>query len=96
MFDLNYSLQWAAYNGHLEVCQLLIEKGADVRARNDYALRWAAYHNHLEVCRLLIEKGANIENAIEKTYLRNTKQTLIKLKIERQRREGAKQNAKRH
>jgi ankyrin repeat protein len=40
--------------------QYLIEKGADVRARNDEALRNAAENGHLAVVQYLIEKGANV------------------------------------
>ena len=56
-------LGWAALNGKTEAAKLLIEKGADVNARNkDGAtpLHAAAFLGHLEVAKLLIEKGADI------------------------------------
>lgn len=43
-----------------ELTKLLLEKGANVHARNDYALRRAAENEHLEVVELLIGKGADI------------------------------------
>ncbi|MCG8340467.1 MAG: ankyrin repeat domain-containing protein [Cytophagales bacterium] len=60
-------LHWAAFNGHLEVVRLLIDKGADKEAKHigQTSLHWAVIRNHLEVVRLLIDKGANIEAKYE-------------------------------
>lgn len=50
----------AAQNGHLEVCKLFLENGADIHAHSDWALQQAARNGHLEVCKLLLENGADI------------------------------------
>ena len=58
----------ATINGNKEVCQLLIEKGADVNASDLFgstALMIAASNGHKEVCQLLIDNGADV-NAVEK------------------------------
>ena len=49
------------------MCELLIEKGADVNAVEEdgwTALMIAAGNGHKEVCQLLIEKGADV-NAVD-------------------------------
>ena len=52
------SLMWAAYNGHLDVVNLLIEYakvvGDDFRYNPSASLGWAAYNGHLDVIRLLL------------------------------------------
>eukprot|EP01100_Stratorugosa_tubuloviscum_P012289 TRINITY_DN5780_c1_g2_i3.p1 TRINITY_DN5780_c1_g2~~TRINITY_DN5780_c1_g2_i3.p1 ORF type:complete len:185 (-),score=46.55 TRINITY_DN5780_c1_g2_i3:81-635(-) len=55
----------AAESGHIEVCRLLIKKGADlnngiIKEFSFSPLYIAAKNGHIEVCRLLIEKGADI------------------------------------
>lgn len=52
----DYTLRWAAKNGHLEVVKYLIEKGADI----DDAFQLAAKSGYLEVVKYLAEKGADI------------------------------------
>ena len=47
---------------------MLIEKGADVDAKNNdggTALHWAALNEHIDIAKILIENGANI-NAKDK------------------------------
>jgi ankyrin repeat protein len=54
-------LMWASYNGHLEVAELLIQKGATVNIKDDWgytALDWALRNNHTEMAALLINAGA--------------------------------------
>jgi ankyrin repeat protein len=54
-------LQWASFNGALEVVRLLLEHGADVEATNKQgktALQEAAQEGHDQVLKLLREHGA--------------------------------------
>jgi len=54
-------LQWASYNGALEVVRLLLEQGADVEAKDEdgkTALQQAGDRGHDEIVKLLREHGA--------------------------------------
>ena len=53
--DWNEGFHYACYGGHKEICDILIEKGA-----NDWnnGLAFASRGGHKELCLLLIEKGA--------------------------------------
>ena len=54
----------AAYRGHLDICHLLIDKGAQVEAKDLYGytpLHWAASEGHIEIVRLLCDRGADVE-----------------------------------
>ncbi|KAI1158830.1 hypothetical protein F5B18DRAFT_65083 [Nemania serpens] len=58
-------LSWAAENGHQEIVQLLIERGADIESKGSYGqtpLSWAAGNGHQQIVQLLIERGADIES----------------------------------
>ena len=53
----------AAFWGYLDIARLLVEKGADVDARDDTgvtALMNAAWDQRLELVEFLIEKGADV------------------------------------
>ena len=55
-------LHKAASNGQIDICKLLIEKGADIHATDHSqrtALHLAAYHGHPEIIKLFIDKGIN-------------------------------------
>ena len=57
-------LQTAAQNGHLSICRLLIDKGAQVEAKDNTdwtPLHWAANAGHVEIVRLLCDRGADVE-----------------------------------
>jgi hypothetical protein len=64
--DQNYErtpLHYAAENGYKEVCEVLIEYGADVDAKTKDTwtpLYYAARNGHREVCEILIRHGANV------------------------------------
>eukprot|EP00439_Symbiodinium_sp_Y106_P036590 s2551_g4.t1 len=49
--DMRTPLMWAARNGHMEVCEELVKRGADVRAANKLGiccLHWAAWGGSLD------------------------------------------------
>ena len=58
-------LQYAAFRGFYSLCELLIEKGADVNAKTHYqgysALMFAAISNHTQVVRLLLKHDADTD-----------------------------------
>ena len=57
------ALMAASQEGHLEIAQLLVERGANVNAaRTDNggtALMYASWKGHLEIVRLLLTSGAD-------------------------------------
>ena len=57
-------LHLAAHAGHLDVVDLLLERGLDVNTRekgdNTYAMHWAAAAGHLEVVRLSPIGGSDV------------------------------------
>ena len=58
-------LHLAVSEGHLDICQMLLERNADVRVRDksgNTALHFAASEGHLETSRLLLERGADINS----------------------------------
>jgi ankyrin repeat protein len=64
--DNRTALMHAAFNGHADVCALLINKGADVNAKSNAfgwtALMHAASRNrNAEICELLLKNGADLE-----------------------------------
>ena len=57
-------LTTAAQNGHLDICRLLIDKGAQVEAKDwdrRTPLHFAAMRGHVEIVRLLCDHGADVE-----------------------------------
>ncbi|XP_071142171.1 uncharacterized protein [Mytilus edulis] len=57
------ALMYAASEGHLEICRLLIDRGCKIDITNfrGTALMYAAIGGHLEICRLLIDRGCKID-----------------------------------
>ena len=57
------SLMFAASNGHFDICELLVTKGAVINTKtNDgnTALMSGAYEGLREICKLLVNNGADI------------------------------------
>jgi ankyrin repeat protein len=57
-------LMIAANSGHLDICRLLIDKGAQVKAKDSNGwtpLHCAARLGHVEIVRLLCDHGADVE-----------------------------------
>jgi len=57
-------LMTAAWGNHLNICRLLIDKGADIEAKGSNGwipLHSAAYQGLIEIARLLCDHGADIE-----------------------------------
>ncbi len=61
--DGNTILMRAVYYDHYDACKLLIEKGANIEAKNKNgytALLHAAAKGHIAICKILIDNGANL------------------------------------
>ena len=57
-------LQYGSYNGHSEIVNVLLSKGAEMEARTENghtSLILASLENHGEVVKLLLGSGANLE-----------------------------------
>ena len=57
-------LMEAAFNGHLAICRLLLDKGAQVVAKDVHGwtpLHFAARFGHVKIVRLLCDRGADVE-----------------------------------
>ena len=58
------ALEWAAYNGHLDMVHILLESSLRLdgfRYTVSLSLAWATYRGHLDVARLLLEYGAIVD-----------------------------------
>jgi len=56
------ALTWAAFSGHRDIIELLLDRGADIDGPGTYArsaLIWAVNQGHDDIARLLLEKGAD-------------------------------------
>jgi|GEM_PF-2102322 len=62
----NTPLMWAAANGRIMACSLLIKKGASVHAVSTKegltALKLAAFQGQTNTCEFLLDNGANVES----------------------------------
>jgi len=69
------ALSFAADRGQVEIVKLLLDRGADVNAKDSFygvtPLVWAANNGHVEVARILLARGATgagdvLESGVEK------------------------------
>ena len=54
----------AAWNGHLAICRLLLDKGAQLEVKSSHGgtpLHYAADQGHVEIVRLLCDHGADVK-----------------------------------
>jgi len=68
--DVNEQLIKAAKAEDLKAVKTLLDRGADIHARNDEALRSAAHNGYLEIVQLLLEMGANYRNQKTRKFLK--------------------------
>jgi len=64
-------LMIAAYNGHLDICRLLVDKGAQVTVKDRTGwtpLHCAAEQGHVEIVRLLCDHGAYVEARADRIW----------------------------
>ena len=56
------ALMWASHRGHIVICTVLLDRGADPDSSNQCfsALSMAALYDRLQVCLLLISRRANL------------------------------------
>lgn len=69
--DINQVFIHACKRGQLEAAQLILEAGADIRAREDRALRTAAIGGHLALAHFLLDRGANVHAKKEAPIVRS-------------------------
>jgi len=53
----NYALRHASGHGYISVVQYLVEKGADIHAKDDCSLRFASLNGYLQIVKYLVEEG---------------------------------------
>lgn len=61
--ELNPSLFWASWNGHVEIVTMLLDNGADVNAKNNdgnTALMLASKKGQTEIVSMLLAAGADV------------------------------------
>lgn len=57
-------LMWAVAGGHFEISQILIEKGADIHAKDKFgrtALVYAVRNGHARIAAMLLDYGITYE-----------------------------------
>ena len=96
--DYGNALNGAAYHGHIQVMQMLLDRGANVNAQGEYsgnALQAASYSGHDKLVHMLLDRGADVNaqggeygNALQAALYRGHKK-LVQMLLDR----GADVNA---
>src|SRR5436190_1806753 len=63
MAEVNQTLHWAGLNGHEAIVQMLLDRGADVAAKDQSGrtpLHRAAKNGHEAVVQMLVDRGADV------------------------------------
>jgi hypothetical protein len=68
--DLDQSLAFACFDGHLEVVKCLIDHGANVHSNQERPLIWACDQGHLKIVKWLVENKSASSTANEEAPLR--------------------------
>ena len=64
------AISWAAENGHTELVELLVSKGADIIENRNYPLELASRNGHTDIVKLLIDNGARTyDSELDEGYL---------------------------
>ena len=67
---LDESLQWAAFHGSLEICKIMLERGANINGDPITSpLRYALLFGHINICTMLINRGADLNLASDESPL---------------------------
>ncbi|KAF4958263.1 hypothetical protein FGADI_2429 [Fusarium gaditjirri] len=63
------ALTAAAFDGTIEIINLLLDSGADINSADGWALQTAADQGHVDVVNLLLERGANVNATTTNTNM---------------------------
>jgi hypothetical protein len=81
------ALSFAADRGHLEIVRMLLERGADVNAKDTFynatAMVWALDKGHTEIVRALLEKGATGGEGALQAGIEQDSSALVALAIDK-------------
>jgi hypothetical protein len=81
------ALSFAADRGNVEIVRMLLERGADVNAKDTFyhvtAMTWALDKGNVEIVRLLLEKGATGGEEALQTGVDKSNAALIALAIDK-------------
>lgn len=81
------ALSFAADRGSVEIVKMLLDRGAEVNAKDTYyrltALTWALEKGHVEIVRLLLDKGATGGEAVLEAGVEKGDPALVTLAIDK-------------
>ena len=63
--DGDTALRMAAYNGHMNCVEMLLNRGIDINSKNNKgytSLHWAAQKGHINIVEILLNRGIDINS----------------------------------